>query len=151
MIESLKDAFARHGIPTEVVSDNGPQFKSRYFNKFAKDWEFKHTTSSPHYPRSNGLAESSVKTVKRMMKKCFREKEDIKRDYLYFETHRSAMEKAQPRCSWDDNYKKFYFYTTTLVRAENVTLSVRDSHRKSTMTITTQLPHRKLSKRTRMS
>ena len=46
-IKHIKPHFARYGIPEEVISDNGPQFASAEFEKFAKDFEFKHTTSSP--------------------------------------------------------------------------------------------------------
>ena len=31
---------------------------------FSKEWEFNHVKSSPHYPGSNGLTESVVKSVK---------------------------------------------------------------------------------------
>lgn len=69
VISYLKTVFARHGIPCELFSDNGPQFSSCEFAVFAKEWGFKHTTSSPTYLKSNGLAESSVKTVKNLLKK----------------------------------------------------------------------------------
>ena len=69
VISSLKDTFATHGIPDTLMTDNGPQYSSREFEEFAKDWKFEHITSSPHYPQSNGLAESSVKTVKRIIQK----------------------------------------------------------------------------------
>ena len=69
VIEVTKDVFARHGIPEEMVTDNGPQYKSRQFKSFAKGWEFQHTTSSPRYPRSNGFAESMVKSVKNLIKR----------------------------------------------------------------------------------
>ena len=78
----MKDVFARHGIPSELVSDNGSQYKSLQFRKFAKEWDFQHSTSSPRYPRSNGLAESSVKTVKKMMKKCLATNKDIQQGLL---------------------------------------------------------------------
>ena len=68
VIQATKEAFARHGIPVQVVSDNGSQYKSHDYRKFSKNWQFLHKTSSPKYPRSNGLAESSVKIVKRMLK-----------------------------------------------------------------------------------
>lgn len=82
VVAVLKDVFARHGIPTELVSDNGSQYISHQFRKFVKTWCFKHTTSSPRYPRSNGLAESSVKTIKSMLKKCLNTGLDIKMGLL---------------------------------------------------------------------
>ena len=47
VIEELKRQFGVHGIPAEVVSDNGSQFSSMEFQDFAKDYGFKHTTTSP--------------------------------------------------------------------------------------------------------
>lgn len=69
MVTSMKSQFARHGIPYEVRSDNGPQVTSTDFQDFAKEWEFKHVTSSPHYAQSNGKVENAVKTAKRIIKK----------------------------------------------------------------------------------
>jgi transposase len=40
------------------------------FAKFARDWDFIHVTSSPHYARSNGLAERAVGIVKELFAKC---------------------------------------------------------------------------------
>ena len=48
--------FATHGIPEMVCSNNSPQYDSAEFANFAKDWEFKHVTSSPLYAQSNGEA-----------------------------------------------------------------------------------------------
>ena len=47
----------RHGIPEKVVTDNGSQFDSNAFHKFSLEYQFRHVTSSPYYPRSNGEAE----------------------------------------------------------------------------------------------
>ena len=52
IITHLKSIFARHGIPQEVVTDT-----SKEFYQFAKQYSFKHLTSSPHYPQSNGEVE----------------------------------------------------------------------------------------------
>ena len=82
IIEVMKEVFARHGIPTQLVSDNGSQYKSHLFKKFAKSWDFKHTTSSPRYPQSNGFAESSVKNMKGMVKKCLATNKDIRKGLL---------------------------------------------------------------------
>ena len=72
----LKEQFSRHGIPDTLVSDNGSQFTSREFTEFSKEWEFKHVTSSPYHPRSNGKAESAVKIVKNIFKKAISDDKD---------------------------------------------------------------------------
>ena len=52
VINKLRKIFSQHEIPETVMSDNGPQYASDEFKKFAKQWEFKHITSSPlHSPR----------------------------------------------------------------------------------------------------
>ena len=69
VVEELKRQFGAHGIPAEVVSDNGPQFSSSEFQEFAKEYGFKHVTSSPHYPKANREAERAVQTIKNLWRK----------------------------------------------------------------------------------
>ena len=68
IIEACKAIFARHGIPVWVQSDNAPYYASHEFKRFATEWRFNHTTSSPTHARSNGKAESAVKIVKHLFK-----------------------------------------------------------------------------------
>ena len=70
VITALKSQFARYGVPSVVVSDNGPCYNSAEFRKFSEDWGFEHITSSPGYPQSNGQSERTVKTVKAMLEKA---------------------------------------------------------------------------------
>eukprot|EP00731_Ephydatia_muelleri_P004849 Em0002g1025a len=67
VIMILKSIFSRHGIPETLRSDNGPQYVSTEFKAYAKTYGFKHITSSPRYPQSNGQAERAVQTVKRLL------------------------------------------------------------------------------------
>lgn len=67
-IDVLRTIFARNGIPTEIVSDNGPQFVSESFKNFVKSNGIKHITSAPYHPSTNGLAERFVQSFKAAMK-----------------------------------------------------------------------------------
>lgn len=77
----------RHGIPDTVVSDNGPPYSSSEFKIFAESWGFTHTTTSPHYPQSNGLAEKYVQISKRILDKAKAENKD---PYLSLLEYRKA-------------------------------------------------------------
>ena len=60
VIAHTSSIFARHEIPEVVISNNGPQFASESYAKFAKDYGFQHVTSSPYHPEGNGEAEKGV-------------------------------------------------------------------------------------------
>ena len=68
IIKKLKAHMARYGVPDEIVSDNGPQFAAEEFQVFAQSYGFNHTCTSPHYPQSNGKAESAVKQAKKILR-----------------------------------------------------------------------------------
>ncbi|KAI7789577.1 hypothetical protein IRJ41_019347 [Triplophysa rosa] len=76
VIMHMKSIFARHGIPQIVCSDNGPCYSSKEFQDFAVEYDFKHVTSSPLYPQSNGKAEKGVHIVKQLLKKAASRKGD---------------------------------------------------------------------------
>ena len=84
VINSMKQVFARFGIPLTVVSDNGPQYNNtravfsttHEFKHFAEQWGFQHITSSPGYPQSNGCAERAVQTAKQIFRKATAEGKD---------------------------------------------------------------------------
>ena len=70
VITALKSQFARYGVPSVLMSDNGPCYSSEQFKQFSQDWCFHHVTSSPGYPQSNGQSERSVQTLKAMLEKA---------------------------------------------------------------------------------
>ena len=51
-----------------MISDNGPQFSSDEFARFSTEWMFNHVTTSPYWPRANGMVESSVKIAKSLIR-----------------------------------------------------------------------------------
>ena len=44
VITKLKGHFARYGIPVQMVTDSGPQFLSREFRNFTREWAIQHAT-----------------------------------------------------------------------------------------------------------
>ena len=69
LVHVSRQLFCRTAIPEIVWSDGGPQFTSKRFQDFSKQWGFTHVhqTSSPHYPQSNGKTEATVKSMKRII------------------------------------------------------------------------------------
>ena len=66
VIEELRTAFAKFGLPEMIVTDNGMGFVSE---SFLRSNGIKHTTSAPYHPASNELAERAIQIVKRGLKK----------------------------------------------------------------------------------
>lgn len=47
-------------IPEVIRVENGPQYSSLRFNKFAKDQGYQNIKSSPEYPSPIGLAAKTI-------------------------------------------------------------------------------------------
>ncbi len=71
VVMHTKRIFSKFGIPKLVFSDNGPQYTSSDYKKFAREWDFQHDTSSPEYPQSNGFIERTIQTLKKHSRKHF--------------------------------------------------------------------------------
>jgi len=63
-ITALRSLFAIHGLPEEIVADNGPQFVAGEMKDFLKANGVRLCLSSPYHPASNGEAERAVRTFK---------------------------------------------------------------------------------------
>ena len=61
--------FVALGVPTKFRSDGGPQFASKDLADFMTRWGVQHFLSSPHFPQSNGHAESAVRAMKHLVSK----------------------------------------------------------------------------------
>jgi transposase InsO family protein len=77
VINAIKEIFSTHGIPHQVISDNGPPFNSYQFKLFASAYDFSHVTMSPLHSQTNGLVEKAVGTVKKVIVKCKEDNSDL--------------------------------------------------------------------------
>ena len=67
--ERLIELFGNEGYLKEIISDNGSPFNSQEFAEFLSSHGVRHTTSSPHYPQSNGFIECEIQKVKNLLYK----------------------------------------------------------------------------------
>ena len=56
----LKSIFSRNGIPDKFMSDNRPQYSSEALRHFSRDYDFVHTTTSPHFPQARQTTFSEI-------------------------------------------------------------------------------------------
>jgi hypothetical protein len=76
IISFLEDIIARFGYPSRIVTDNAAPFRSEPLVRFCEQFEISLIHSTPYYPQGNGLAESSNKSLIKLIKKLL---EDSKR------------------------------------------------------------------------
>ena len=68
-IRALHSLFATHGLPEEIVADNGPQFVAGEMrDDFLTADGVRLCLSSPYHPASNGQTECAVRTFKEAMR-----------------------------------------------------------------------------------
>ena len=76
VIKATKSHFARHGIPEQLISDNGPQYISDEFKLFAREQDFEHKPVDPYNSQANGKVESAVKKAKKILRKSKKSNSD---------------------------------------------------------------------------
>ena len=77
VISKLKVHFACHGVLEKVTTDNSLQFSSQEFKTFTSSWNIENMrSSSPKYPKANGLSEKVVQTAKHIMAKALDSRKD---------------------------------------------------------------------------
>ncbi|GBN22613.1 hypothetical protein AVEN_136784-1 [Araneus ventricosus] len=86
VISALKQIFRTHGIPRRLHSDNGPPFDSKIFVNFTKTYDIEHVTSSPKYPKSNGMVERAIETMKAILNKVIKDGGDPNLAVLEYNT-----------------------------------------------------------------
>ena len=80
----IKLIFSEYGWPETLVSDNGPWYTLEIFANLMVQYNVNHITSSPHYPKSNGLAEKYVQIVKNLFHKAKEEDKNLYRCLMIY-------------------------------------------------------------------
>ena len=62
-VESLRSMFATHGLPEQMVTDNGLVFTIQEFKEFMQSNSIDHIRVSPCHPLSDGLTERAVQLL----------------------------------------------------------------------------------------
>jgi len=68
-----ENIFTRFGFPTKIVTDNATAFRERELVDMCQSMCIKLVHSTSYYPQGNGLAESSNKSLVRIIKKVLEE------------------------------------------------------------------------------
>jgi transposase InsO family protein len=68
IIGFLEDIIVRFGCPSRIVTDNAASFKAEPLIKFCEKFRIALIHSTPYYPQGNGLAESSNKSLIKIIK-----------------------------------------------------------------------------------
>ena len=74
VIEHLTRIFVRTGFPGTIVTDNGPQFVTKEFQRFCIKHGIGHVRAAPYSPQSSGLVERMQRALKSMIAKAVERK-----------------------------------------------------------------------------
>ncbi|XP_068206234.1 uncharacterized protein [Palaemon carinicauda] len=76
--EALISIFSRVGVPKEILSDRGPQFRSELMLQVHKLLGVKPLFSTPYHPAANGRIERQHQILKSILKKICVQKDDLR-------------------------------------------------------------------------
>lgn len=68
IVKSLHRMFATHGLPLQIVTDNGPQFISSEFEDFMEQEDIEHRRVTPLWPQANGEVERQNRSILKRLK-----------------------------------------------------------------------------------
>lgn len=85
--------FASHGVTIErVMTDNGPGYKSKRFNRLCRQLGIRHIYTKPYTPRTNGKAERFIRT--------------LKEQWAYGATYQTSAHRTRALEPWTNHYNR---------------------------------------------
>jgi transposase InsO family protein len=101
----LEDLFKIHGVPRELLTDNGVEYggtsKNSEFDKWCKKWGIKHLRSRIHKPTTTGKIERHHLTYKNEISYCNNDIELFRYRYNQVRPHRSLHMKTPAEVYFD--------------------------------------------------
>ena len=101
-----ENIFSRFGCLVKIVTDNAQVFNYAHFIIFCQKYNVILSHSTSYYPQGNGLAESSNKTLVRILKKKITENQkdwDMKLNFSLW-----AVRVTTERSTWKSPYELVY-------------------------------------------
>jgi hypothetical protein len=137
VISSLKKLFKEVGVPHEILSDNGPAFKSKDYLQFLQSLNIKRLLITPEWPRANGIAERMMKNINRVIRCSLVAKRPWKKALeIYLNNYRAtphSMTKFSPNeLMGFENKLKMPTITKPIRHTETEVIS-NDQHAKAVM------------------
>ena len=97
--ESLKQIFARFGVPYTLKTDNGPQLVSEEFEAFLAQNGIEHRTTPPLRPQANGEVERQNRTLMKSIQIAQIEGKDWRQE---LQTFLIAYRSTPPDNNWSN-------------------------------------------------
>ena len=97
IINRMKSCFAVHGLPEEIVTDNGPQFVAEEFDSYLRDHSITHRRVTPYWPQANSEVERFNRTLEKAIRAATTEGKDWKNEINTF----LLNYRATPHCTTD--------------------------------------------------
>ena len=94
-ISKLDRAFATHGIPKILKSDNGPPFFGNEFKAYMQENGITHQKITPLWPQANSEAENPMEPLTKAICSAYAEERDWKKDLYRFKLNY----RATPYCT----------------------------------------------------
>ena len=84
VIKIIKSCFATHGLPEEIVTDNGPQFVAEEFKSYLTEHGIKHRRVTPYWPQANSEVERFNRTLEKATRAAHAEGKNWKNEIDIF-------------------------------------------------------------------
>lgn len=101
----LEEIFKSHGIPRELLTDNGSEFgglcRTSQFDQWCKKWSIKHIRARPKKPTTPGKVERHHLTFNNEIKFCEGDIELFRYRYNHVRPHRSLHMRTPAKVYFD--------------------------------------------------